>query len=89
MKTPHDKLTKFFTNSFGHMTKMADIPIYGKKPLKTFFSRTRRQMTLGIGMLHWGCWAYQVCSNDDPRLTLTYLISRSKLPFNLFKLERF
>ena len=27
-------------------------------------------MTLGLGMLHWGCWAYRVCSNDDPSLTL-------------------
>ena len=27
-------------------------------------------MTLGLGMLHLGCGAYQVCSNDDPRLNL-------------------
>ena len=58
---------------------MADMPIYGKNPLKIFFSRTRRLMTLGLGMTHFGCWAYQVCSNDDPRLTLTYLTSRSNL----------
>ena len=38
----------------GHMTKMATISIYGKKPLKVFYSRTKWQMTLGIGMLHWG-----------------------------------
>ena len=25
-------------------------------------------MTLGLGVYHWGCVAYQVCSNDDPRL---------------------
>ena len=31
---------------------MAAIPIYGKNPLKIFFSRTRRQMTLGLGMKH-------------------------------------
>ena len=41
--------------------------VYGKKLLKTFFSRTRRPMTLGLGMLHLKCGAYQVCSNDDPR----------------------
>ena len=34
----------------GHMTKMAAMPIYGKNPLKYFFSRTRRPMTLGLGM---------------------------------------
>ena len=45
MKTPYNKLAKIYTNSFGHM---ADMPIYGKKPLKIFFSRTRRLMTLGL-----------------------------------------
>ena len=30
-------------------------------------------------MQHWGCGAYQVCSNDDPRLTLLYLTLRSNL----------
>ena len=69
--------TKVCSNGPGHMTKMAAMPIYGKNPLKVFFSRTRRGMTLGLGMLHWGCEAYQVCSNDDPKLTLTYLTSRS------------
>ena len=49
MKTPYNKFTKMFTNCFGRMTKMADIPIYGEKPLK-IFSITRRQMTLGLGM---------------------------------------
>ena len=41
-------------------------------PFKIFFSRTRKPMTLGLGMKHWGCGAYEACSNDDPRLTLTY-----------------
>ena len=58
-------------------------PIYGKNPLKIFFSRTRRRMTLGLGM------AFQVCSNDGPRLTLTYLKSRSNLLPNAFKWEFF
>ena len=34
MKTPNDKLAKMYTNCSGLMTKMADIPIYGKNPLK-------------------------------------------------------
>ena len=38
-------------------------------------------------MQHWGCRAYQVCSNDDPRLTLTYLTSRSNLLPNPLKWE--
>ena len=49
MKTPYNKLVKIYANCLGHMTKMADMSIYGKKPLK-IFSRTRRLMTLGLGM---------------------------------------
>ena len=37
----------------------------------------------------WDSGAYQVCSNDDPRLTLTYLSSRLNLLPNAFKLEFF
>ena len=44
-------------------------------------------MTLGLGMSHWGCRAYQACSIDDPRLTLTYSTSTSNLLSNAFKLE--
>ena len=89
VKTPYDKLAKIYTKHFGHMTKMAATPIYGKKPLKIFFSRTRRLMTLGHGMWHWGCGAYPVCSNDDTKMTLTYLRSRSNLFPNAFEWEIF
>ena len=34
MKTPYDNLAKFYTKCSGHMTKMADMPIYGKKTFK-------------------------------------------------------
>ena len=50
METPKDPGTKVCSNGPGHMTKMAAMPIYGKNPLKIFFSRTRRPMTLGLGM---------------------------------------
>ena len=42
-------------------------------------------MTLGLGMKHWDVDAYQVCSNNDPRLTLTYLTSRSSFASYAFK----
>ena len=42
---PYDKLFKIYTNYFGHMTKIADIPIYGKDPLKSSLL-----MTFGLGM---------------------------------------
>ena len=41
---------KIFINELGHMTKMAAVPIYGKKTLKIFFSRTNALMTLKHGM---------------------------------------
>ena len=50
VKTPYDKLAKIYAKYFGHMTKMAAMPIYGKNHLKIFFSRTRRPMTLRLGM---------------------------------------
>ena len=34
-------------------------------------------MTLKVGMQHWVLMYYQVCSNDDPGLTLTYFTARS------------
>ena len=36
-------------------------------------------MTLKIGMLHQVREYYQVCSNDDPGLTLTYFTAMSNL----------
>ena len=50
MKTSYNKLAKIYANWFGHMAKMADMPIYGKNPLKIFFSRTRMLMALGLGL---------------------------------------
>ena len=50
------------------MTKIAAVLMYVKTPLKIFFSRTRRPMTLDLGMKHRGYRVYQVCSNDDPGL---------------------
>ena len=44
METPLDAGTKVCSNGPGYMT------IYGKNQLKIFFSRTRRPMTLGLGM---------------------------------------
>ena len=52
---------------------MAATPIYGKNPLKIFFSETKGPMTLGLGMQHRGHGPNKVCSNDDLGLTLTFL----------------
>ena len=50
METPKDGGKKVCSNGSGHMTKIAATPIYGNNPSKIFFSRTRRLMTLGLGM---------------------------------------
>ena len=74
--------TKVSPNGPGHMTKMAAMPIYGKNPYKIFFSGTKRPMTLKLGKQYWVYRYYQVCSNDDPGLTLTYFTTRSNfLPY--------
>ena len=36
-------------------------------------------MTLKVSMHYWVLEYYQVCSNDDPELTLTYFMARSNL----------
>ena len=68
--------TKVCSGNLGHMTKMAAMPIYSKKPSK-IFSGTKGPMTLGLGMQHWGLGSIKVCSNDDLGLTLTYFMARS------------
>ena len=67
---------KVCSNGPGHMIKMATMPIY---MVKTFISRTKRPMTLKLGMQHRVLEYYQVCSNDDPGLTATYFTARSNL----------
>ena len=48
------------------------------KTLKIFFG-TKRLMTLKVGMQHCLLKYYQVCSNDEPGMTLTYFTARSNL----------
>ena len=54
----------------GQRIKIFAMPIYGKNPLKTFFSGLERPKTLKLGMQHLG--PYQIYSNGDHWLTLTY-----------------
>ena len=73
MEPPWDGEMKVCSNGPGHMTKMATMRIYSKNLKKIFFFPTKRLMTLKVDMHHWVLEYYQVCSNDDPELTLTYL----------------
>ena len=56
-------------NVSGHMTKLAAMPLYDKKPLKNF--RTRSLMI----MVHSGLKVYKVYINN-PGLTLAYFMAR-------------
>ena len=82
MKTPYDRLAKFYTNCSGHVIKMATMLIYGKNPLNIFFSGTKRQIAFGLGLEHWGCGPYQVCTKDESMFTLTHFMARSNLILN-------
>ena len=47
MTTPYDWSVKICTTCYGHMTKMAATPIYGKNYLN-IFSGTKMPMALGL-----------------------------------------
>ena len=47
VKTPYDKLAKIYTKHFGHMTKIAAIPIYGKKNFKNLLLQNQEVDDLG------------------------------------------
>ena len=79
--------TNVCSTGTGHMTKMAAMPLYGKT-LKIFFSGTKTPITLKLGLQHWVLEYYQVCSNDDPGLTLIYFTARSNLVPYAFASEK-
>ena len=79
MESPWNTGTNICSNSLGHMTQIAAMPIYGKYLQKIFFYGTKWPMTFNLRMQHWVLKYYEVCSNNDPGLTLTYFTSRSNL----------
>ena len=52
---------------------------YMIKTLKIFFSGTKGWWPWNLGVHHRVFEYYQVCSNDDPGLTMTYFTARSNL----------
>ena len=58
------------------------------KALKIFFSGIKRLMTLKDSMQHLVLKCYQVYSNDDPVLTLTYFTAMSNLVHYAFVWEK-
>ena len=66
-----------FINNPGHMIKMDAMPIYGKNPLKFFFSGTTGPISTKLDMKHQGLEYYNVFINDNLWMTLTYFMARS------------
>ena len=64
------------------MTKIATMPIYGKKLQKSSLEPEVLYIILKLGMQYWGLKLYKVYINDDPGLTLTYFTARSNLHMN-------
>ena len=74
-----------YINNPGHMTMMADMPIYGKDPSKIIFSRNGGPISTKLGMKHLWLKYYNVYKNHDPVLTLTYFTTRSTKVANAFE----
>ena len=70
--------TKVCLNGPGHMTKMAAMSIYGEN-LKNLLLRNQKTEKIESWMQHRVLKYYQVCSNDDPGLTMTDVTARSNL----------
>ena len=72
---------KIHQHNAGHMTKMAAMPIYGKKKtLKILFPGT----TGPILMKYQRPKPFIICANYGPGLTLTYFTARSNLQLRLY-----
>ena len=76
---------KFFFKQSCQMTKMATMPIYGKNLKKSSSPEPKGRK---LDMQHRVLEYYQVCSNDDPGLTLTYCTARSNLVPYAFEWEK-
>ena len=57
VKTPYDKLAKICTKYFGHMTKMAATPIFGKNLLKNLLLQNQKASDLETWYVALGMWS--------------------------------
>ena len=65
---------------------MAAMPIYSKKKTcENLLLQNQKASDIDTWYVAWEYGAYRVSSSDDPRLTLTYLTTRSNLLPNTFK----
>ena len=69
------------------MIQMIAMPIYDKIPFKIFFSRTKKQGTLKLGIKHPCLETYQICSMMFLSLPLTFL-ERGQIDFPMCLYEK-
>ena len=65
------------------MTNLATTPSYGDNLQKSFTSEPAYEFETWY--VAWELWPFIFCSNDDPRLILTYFMARSNLVSYTFK----
>ena len=70
-------------NGLCHMTNMAAMSIMVKAFKNLLLWNQKKPMTLKLGMRQWLLEYYQICSNDDAGLNLTYVFY-SKVKFGPF-----
>ena len=78
---------KICSNVPGHMIKMAVMPVI-VKPFKNLLLWNQKADDLKLGMHYRVPEYFQVCSNDDLELTLTYFTARSNLVHYAFVWEK-
>ena len=78
MEPPWDGGTKVCSNGPGHMTKMATTPVM-VKTLKNLLLQNQKADDLESWYVASVLEYYQVCSNDDLKLTMTYFMAKSNL----------
>ena len=88
LEPPWNGGTKNSSNGPGHMTMMAAMPVYGKNLKKSSSPEPNGRWPWNLVCKHWVLKYYQVCSNDNPGLTLTYLKAKSNLVPYAFVYEK-
>ena len=74
-----EEVLSICSNRSASLNKMATMPIYGKKHFKNLFLQNGQSFKANLGIKHLELRVYQVCSNDDPRLTFDLLMGKSDL----------
>ena len=76
IELPLAERRKVCSNSPGHMTNMAAMPVHGKSLYKSSSLEAVNQLPQN---LHWVLEYFQDCSQNDLGLTLTYFTTRSNM----------